>query len=202
MRNTESLRVHHLLPASRSNGPGLRAVIWLQGCTLGCPGCFNPDTHAAAGGQVMAAADLAAWAQDCAAAEGVEGVTISGGEPLQQAHPLRALLEQLRAQTNLSVVLFSGLNRDEIQRSPALARTAGLADVLLAGRYQADRRLAAGLRGSANKSVHFLSGRYSPADLEDVPAAEVFIAPDGSLTLSGIDPLTWDAVPGARPHAA
>lgn len=197
MTRAAVLRVHHRLPASRSNGPGLRAVIWLQGCTLACPGCFNPDTHAPAGGTPTTAADLAAWAaaqaaDQAGAAAGVEGVTISGGEPLQQVRGLRALLEELRARTNLSVVLFSGYTWDEIQQRPALARTAALADVLLAGRYQAGQRLAAGLRGSANKTVHFFSGRYSAADLDAVPPAEVMIARDGSLTLSGIDPLTWD----------
>src|SRR3972149_712339 len=40
------LRLHALLPRSRANGPGMRAVIWFQGCTRGCPGCFNPETHA------------------------------------------------------------------------------------------------------------------------------------------------------------
>ena len=41
----EILRLHQFLPASRANGPGLRAVLWVQGCSLGCPGCFNPQTH-------------------------------------------------------------------------------------------------------------------------------------------------------------
>jgi pyruvate-formate lyase-activating enzyme len=40
------LNLHALWPRSRANGPGVRMVLWLQGCTLGCPGCFNPATHA------------------------------------------------------------------------------------------------------------------------------------------------------------
>ena len=40
------LNLHALLPRSRANGPGVRLVLWFQGCTLGCPGCFNPTTHA------------------------------------------------------------------------------------------------------------------------------------------------------------
>ena len=39
------IRLHAFEPASRANGPGPRAAVWFQGCTLGCPGCFNPDTH-------------------------------------------------------------------------------------------------------------------------------------------------------------
>ncbi|MGE3780657.1 MAG: 4Fe-4S cluster-binding domain-containing protein [Pirellulaceae bacterium] len=40
------LRVHALMECSTVNGPGVRAVIWVQGCSLGCPGCWNAQTHA------------------------------------------------------------------------------------------------------------------------------------------------------------
>jgi anaerobic ribonucleoside-triphosphate reductase activating protein len=64
-------------------------------------------------------------------------------------------------------------------------------DVLLAGRYDASQRVADGLIGSANKTVHFLTGRYNMADLESVPQAEVILNADGEIILSGIDPLNW-----------
>ena len=54
----DHLRVHRFLPHSYANGPGARAVIWVQGCTLGCPGCFNPATHPHAGGELMPIATL------------------------------------------------------------------------------------------------------------------------------------------------
>ena len=38
--------VHAIMPASRANGPGLRCVVFVQGCNLNCPGCFNPWSHA------------------------------------------------------------------------------------------------------------------------------------------------------------
>ena len=50
--------IHAIEPRSRANGPGVRFVVWLQGCTLGCPGCFNPSTHAAAGGRELDLASL------------------------------------------------------------------------------------------------------------------------------------------------
>ncbi len=40
-----TLRLHAFLPRSRANGPGWRSVVWVQGCSLGCAGCFNPQTH-------------------------------------------------------------------------------------------------------------------------------------------------------------
>ena len=55
---TTRLRLHAFLPRSRANGPGVRAVIWVQGCSLGCPGCFNPQTHAFSGGEVVTVEEL------------------------------------------------------------------------------------------------------------------------------------------------
>ncbi len=191
----ELLRVHRFLPHSYANGPGARAVIWVQGCTLGCPGCFNPATHPHAGGEMMPIATLfrrivAAGAK--APIETIEGVTISGGEPLQQPAPLSALLTRLRNETALSILLFTGYTWAEIQRMPAAAQILACIDVLITGRYDATRRVAHGLLGSSNQRIHLLSARYSEADLRAAPAAEVIVTAEGEVVLSGIDPLQWE----------
>lgn len=180
------LRIHALLEHSRANGPGLRAVLWTQGCSLGCPGCFNPDTHPAQGGEWVSLEDLSERIQ---AIPGIEGVTISGGEPLQQIAPLTELLRGLRRTTSLSVIVFTGFEPDELQRLSGSADLLVQVDVLIAGRYHQEQRLAHGLRGSTNKQMLFLSTRYSPADFVSLPEAEVIIGPDGLVTFSGIDPL-------------
>jgi anaerobic ribonucleoside-triphosphate reductase activating protein len=183
------LRIHHFLPVSQVNGPGRRAVVWVQGCTLGCPGCFNPVTHAAQVGESAGVDDLFAR---IAALEGqIEGVTISGGEPLQQRRPLEHLLRRLRAETSLSTLVFSGYRWEEIQRMPRADDLLANIDVLLAGRYDAEQRVAAGLLGSANKTIHLLSARYTLAGIETTPQAEVIVGEDGTLIFSGIDPLQW-----------
>ena len=64
-------------------------------------------------------------------------------------------------------------------------------DVLLAGRYDPQNRIAHALRGSSNKTVHLLSDRYSAEELESVPSAEVWITKAGDLVLSGIEPVRW-----------
>jgi anaerobic ribonucleoside-triphosphate reductase activating protein len=120
----------------------------------------------------------------------IEGLTVSGGEPLQQLVPLLDLLRRVRQETSLTTLLFSGFTWAEIQRMPAAASLLGCVDVLIAGRYEAGQRLARDLRGSANKTTHFLTGRYTPADLQAVPPAEVIITPTGEVILSGIDPLS------------
>lgn len=183
------LRIHQFLPYSRVNGPGLRAVVWVQGCSLGCPGCFNPQTHSFEGGEVVAVDEL--LARLVALRESIEGVTLSGGEPLQQRLPLLTLLQQIRQETSLTTLLFSGFTWAEIERMPGVKAILVCLDVLIAGRYEAGQHLARDLRGSANKTVHFLTNRYGPSDLQIIPSTEIIITPTGEVMVSGIDPLGW-----------
>jgi anaerobic ribonucleoside-triphosphate reductase activating protein len=183
------LRLHAFLPFSRANGPGVRAVIWVQGCSLGCPGCFNPETHPFTGGELVSVGDL--FERIAALKKAVEGITISGGEPFQQRRPLLALLWRVRQETTLSVVLFTGYTWDEVQRMPDADALLACIDVLIAGRYDQTRRLARDLRGSANKTVHFLTNRYTMEDLQAVPYAEVIITAEGNVVMSGIEVVRW-----------
>ena len=185
------LNLHALMPRSHANGPGVRAVIWFQGCTLGCPGCFNPATHASAPQQQIPVAALVE--RLIADAPAIEGLTISGGEPLQQSEALLRLLSAVRARTTLSVLLFSGYTLSEISQMPLGSAILAQVDVLIAGRYVQTRRLAHGLRGSANKTVHLLSDRYTLEDIERVPPAEVWIDAEGNISISGIAPPAIDS---------
>jgi len=64
-----------------------------------------------------------------------------------------------------------------------------LLDVLIDGRYVASDRLATGLRGSANQRIQLLTPRYTRADVEDTPVAEIRIGPTGEVILTGVNPL-------------
>ncbi|MBI2946940.1 MAG: radical SAM protein [Verrucomicrobia bacterium] len=229
-----NLRLHSLLPCSRANGPGTRAVVWVQGCSLGCPGCFNPETHTVQGAESVAVDDL--LQRIVGLGDSIEGITISGGEPLQQRPAVVELLRRVKAETALSVILFTGFRWEEVVgaseresdqalwrddagafhqandlahgkrfHAPTPSRSAAprhpdtsrprdflnYMDVLIAGRYDAGQRVARGLRGSANKTVHFITDRYTAEDLEAVPPAEVLVSPRGELIISGIQPVAW-----------
>jgi len=179
-------RIHAIEPRSRANGPGARFVVWLQGCTLGCPGCFNPGTHAG-GGREIAVDELAAQ-MAAAAAAGAEGLSLSGGEPLQQPEAAAALLDAARA-VGLSTLAFSGYTIEEIRALAGGADVLARLDVLIDGRYVAGERLATGLRGSANQRIHLLTDRYTLADVEATPVAEIRIGPAGDVVLTGVNPL-------------
>ena len=177
------VRVHAVEPRSRANGPGVRFVVWFQGCTLGCAGCFNPGTHAE-GGTPIAVAELAEQMR----ASGAEGLSLSGGEPLQQAAAAIALLDAARA-LGMSTLAFSGYTREEIDALPGGPDVLARLDVLIDGRYVAGERLGSGLRGSANQRIHVLTERYTLAAVEATPPTEIRIGRDGEVVLTGVDPL-------------
>ena len=79
-------RVHSIQSLGTVDGPGVRFVVFMQGCGLRCACCHNPDTHSASGGTVYTARELYERAERYREYFGKEGgITLSGGEPLLQA---------------------------------------------------------------------------------------------------------------------
>lgn len=178
-----TLRIARWLPRSSVNGPGERFVLWTQGCTLRCPGCWNLDTWSSAGGRTVTVDELMKVYLET---PDVEGITISGGEPFQQARAVGELCEGVRS-IGGSVMLFTGFDLDELTEADH-RRVLASTDILVAGRYErAQRSGGAGWRGSSNQQVHFLSTRYGTGDLPD-SAFEVHVTPDGRLSLTGFPP--------------
>lgn len=172
------------LSRSAANGPGERFVLWVQGCPLACAGCWNADTWPFVRRDLRSVEDLAAC---ILASDGIEGITFTGGEPFAQARALAALAERMRS-SGLSVFAFTGYTLEELTLPDHQALLAAC-DVVVAGRYvQAERSTDLGWRGSANQRVHFLSDRYSAADLDRAAQVEFHLRPDGTLTATGFPP--------------
>ncbi|MEZ4384150.1 MAG: 4Fe-4S single cluster domain-containing protein [Nannocystaceae bacterium] len=169
------------LPRSAANGPGERFVVWVQGCPLACPGCWNADTWAFKRRDLRSVDELTA---NILATEGIEGVTFTGGEPFTQARALAEVARRVKV-AGLSVFVFTGYELEELTSSGQRALLAE-ADVLVAGRY-VEKERATGLawRGSANQSVHFITDRYGPGDMIGIGEVEFHLARDGSLAVTG-----------------
>lgn len=185
-----ALFLHACEQRSRANGPGVRFAIWFQGCSLGCPGCFNPDTHADDARGRRDAGDLVA--EILAQGDAIEGVSVSGGEPFEQPDGLLALvcgLRRARTSDELSIIVFSGFTIEEVRARPLGQETLRYLDVLIDGRYVASERHAQQLRGSSNQRIHLLSDRYTTAEIEATPEAEIRIDGQGRVTLSGVAPI-------------
>src|SRR5712691_4151892 len=100
--------IHGFVAHSRVNGPGVRSVVYFQGCNLGCASCWNPATHAFVGPPCRVQ-DVAEQVAVAHRTHFTEGITFSGGEPMQQALDLLGLIRRLkRARPELSIGMYSG----------------------------------------------------------------------------------------------
>lgn len=186
------LNLARTLARSAVNGPGERFVLWVQGCPLACPGCWNPDTWAFTRRDLR---DVDAIAAEILATEGIEGVTFSGGEPFAQARALAELARRARA-ASLSTFAFTGYRLDELH-SPHHRALLEQLDVVVTGRYlEAARVTGEPWRGSRNQQIHFLTDRYGPDSMAQAPAIELHLGADGALLVTGFPdaPLLADSV--------
>lgn len=95
--NNPTGRIHSVQSLGTLDGPGVRYVVFMQGCPLRCACCHNPDTHALSGGEEISAAETVQKAARFKSYFGERGgITISGGEPLLQAKFVRAVFELCR----------------------------------------------------------------------------------------------------------
>ncbi len=179
---------------TRAEGPGRRLALWVQGCAIRCPGCCNPEMFDPRGGRDTAPAELEARLA-AAAATGVEGITVLGGEPFEQAAGVAALAAAARG-LGLTVMVFTGHVREALEaraaEEPAIGALLGAIDVLVDGPYDRDRPEPAppvGRRwiGSANQRVHRLTARVAGDDRYESRGAntiELRLA-GGRLTVNG-----------------
>nr|WP_321497700.1 4Fe-4S single cluster domain-containing protein [uncultured Methanolobus sp.] len=101
------LNVSDVLCGSYTNGPGKRVVIWVQGCTIGCKGCFNKEKQPHIAKYLV---DPVKFANDIASIcykTNCEGVTLTGGEPFQQVKALYMFTSVIK-EKGLNVACFSG----------------------------------------------------------------------------------------------
>lgn len=161
----------HSIQKSRVNGPGERVVIWTQGCTKGCKNCFNPSTWKFEGLDILPI-DIFNKIR----AMNVTGITITGGDPLEQEDILELLVLLYGLNLSGGIILFSGFTIDEINNSN-LRECLNYIDVLIDGRYESELRISSGLKGSSNQNIIYFSDKVK--DLEYDQEIEIG---DGFLT--------------------
>ena len=177
------IRIHKILKGSRANGPGLRNTVWIQGCMLDCPGCFNPQTHDPKGGQSISVRALCTELLSCPC----DGITISGGEPFQQPQALHELLRLLQQRCAPPILVFSGYTYRELLGNEDAAACLPLIDALICGPFR--REIAPAYDrfcSSANQKLVLLTDRYSQKDFAGLPLREFVFDTEGNVTVSGI----------------
>lgn len=189
----ESLRLARAHFPVTALGYGRRLGLWVQGCSLACPGCIAKDTWDPAVGKEVGVDELVSDVRRAIEA-GADGLTISGGEPLQQPIGLAALLREVRTLPTtvpFDVLIYTGYQLNEL--SPEQAVAAELGDVLITGRYLATEPTRRIWRGSANQELLLLTPlarqRYLPF-LEYEPSA-----PPIQLETDSAGQVWWVGVP-------
>lgn len=141
---------------SRALGPGLRYVIWTQGCPFNCKGCTTPEGQPIVKRQLV---DVKLMASDIIKRKEIEGITISGGEPFLQAPSLSHLIRLVRKERpDMNVIAFTGF-KIEALKSPEAKSLLSELDVLIDGTFVEHLKTPKGLRGSSNQGIHFLTDR-------------------------------------------
>lgn len=169
-------------------GPGRRVGIWMQGCSIRCPGCISSDTWAkkAPGTTVdELLVRVGSWLKEC------DGVTISGGEPFEQSPALELLLRGIRKLTTANILVYSGKRLSALTDEPSV--TAGLIDCMISEPFELDSPQTKYLMGSDNQRMTLLTplGRkvFGPLNrlAEDSDRRlDVMFDEDGVVWLAGI----------------
>lgn len=137
------------------DGPGLRMVVWTQGCTHHCKGCHNPQTHSLDEGYDV---DTKEIIETMASLRLQQGVTFSGGEPFLQPAPLAEIAKEAK-NMNLDVWSYTGFTFEELidKDNPLYFENLKLlkyVDVLVDGRFEIDKKdMTLLFRGSSNQRI-------------------------------------------------
>ena len=193
-RAAESLRWSRFLAATSAEGPGVRAAVWVQGCSVKCPGCFNPHLWAERGGRDDDPSVLAQqWVAEARAA-GAEGITLLGGEPFDQAAALAVVARAFR-DAGLTVMTFTGYTYDQLHAWGAerddIRSLLAATDLLADGPYLLDRPdTVRPWIGSTNQGLRALTPAYRSviAGIEQgggQDRLEIRIARDGTIAVNG-----------------
>jgi anaerobic ribonucleoside-triphosphate reductase activating protein len=175
-------------PATRSLGPGIRSVVWVQGCAFHCPGCIAPDWIPIRPARFVYIEDLV---EELLVDPRVTGITFSGGEPMLQAVGLARFARLARKKRDLDIICFTGFQLAYLEDNPPGPGVDDLlsqVDVLIDGPYIARLNDNIGLRGSRNQKIHYLTKRLCNENLETISrTAEIHIM-DGQAMLVGVPP--------------
>lgn len=196
--DSPSLRVYATAWPVTALGPGQRFVIWVSGCGRRCPGCISPEMQPLDAGKKVPIPLLMRRIRTVPVH--LDGITISGGEPLDQPEGLNALLSAVRAERpDWSVMVYTGYTLTEITDHPARRATViQRTDIIIEGPFRAFLPSEHPLKGSANQRIIALSDRgralLRQLNIQALPRFNAGLgAYNSSDMIIGIPPLGRDA---------
>lgn len=148
------LQIAGVVRESIVDGPGFRFVIFTQGCRHHCPGCHNPQTHPFEGGKAVNIEELL---QQISQNPLLDGITLSGGEPFEQAEACAGLAQRVK-ELKLGVMTYTGYMYEELisglQDNKDWGKLLEATDILVDGRFELARKnMLLKFRGSENQRI-------------------------------------------------
>lgn len=137
------------------DGPGLRMVIWTQGCAHNCRECHNPHTHNIDGGYDVDSEDII---KEIKSLKLQRGVTLSGGEPFLQPEALEEIVREAK-NNKLDVWAYTGFTIEQLldKKNPLYFKNLKLLrqiDVLVDGKFIVEKKdINLKFRGSSNQRI-------------------------------------------------
>ena len=156
------MNVARILYPVRVLGPGERVGLWLCGCNRGCKGCSNPELWQRKPEFEISTDNLLRLIHKISDAHPVDGFTISGGEPFDQAQDLSELVKEISVISD-DILIYSGYKIEELRNRNDTSTEYILnnAAVLIDGAYIEELNDNSFLRGSSNQTIHILNCGYS-----------------------------------------
>jgi anaerobic ribonucleoside-triphosphate reductase activating protein len=177
------MNIAHIEEQSLIYGPGIRFVIWVQGCSIHCKGCWNKDMWSF---RTKSEYSIDALISKIIETKDIEGVTILGGEPFDQYDECLNLVKQIR-EIDLSIILYTGYEIGELKEKKE-TEILKYIDILISGRFIENlKTMQGGLKGSSNQEIHFLTNNYSNIDLSDTNESEISIDNNGQIIIYGYE---------------
>ena len=151
------MKISHMT-TTNTLGPGKRFVIWMQGCKKNCVGCINPEGRNLDGGYKITVEDIM---ERLSKHPDLVGVTISGGEPFLQFDELQKLIQRIKQETMLDIMLYSGYTLEHLkQMIPDSMKFFENIDIFVDGEYIQGKNENEMYRGSSNQKIYFFTDRY------------------------------------------
>lgn len=180
------LNIMGYVDQSEVNGPGCRAVVWVQGCLRECPGCFNTNSWSFEANQLIAIDTLA---ENILSNPRNMGVTFSGGEPFWQATALASLARKVKT-AGLNVMSFTGFTLKQLQSQSAPPGSQALLeqlDILIDGPFVQSLAINSPNSpvSSSNQRVRVLNPAFQNQITWASDQIEVHILKDGSRIVTG-----------------
>lgn len=149
-----NIRIAGIIKESIVDGPGIRYVVFAQGCKHNCPGCHNPQTHSFSGGKLIGIDQII---EQIKRNPLLDGVTFTGGEPFEQAEQF-AELGRRAQEMGLSVMVYTGYLYEVIISKKDLnsgwSKLLEVADILVDGPFiEAEKDYLLKFRGSKNQRI-------------------------------------------------